>query len=229
MKKIGLLGGVSWHSTIEYYKELNEGIATIKGKAHSAKCIIQSIDFQELKDFQDCYGFDKVPPLIVDIINNLQLAGAECALICANTLNSLNNIVEKQINIPIIDMAEAVSEELVTRRMTKAGLLGTAVTMKANYYRDVLLKKNIELIVPNEEDIEILNNLIYNQLVRGIFSEENKNILKNIAEKMLRKNVHCIILACTELPLLLEESEIGIPLLNTTKIHAAAAIKFAIE
>jgi aspartate racemase len=229
MKKIGLLGGMSWESSLEYYKIMNELVKSKLGGSHSAKCLMHSFDFYEIEELQHKDEWKDLTNLMVKEANNLKMAGAECIVICTNTMHIMAPEIEKNINLPVIHIAEATGDEIVKRNVEKVLLLGTKFTMEGAFYRERLENKGIEVVIPDVEDRKIIHDIIYNELIVGVLKEESKRNYIDIIEKAIVKGITGVILGCTEIPLLIKQSDVNIEVFDTTEIHSKAAIEFAID
>lgn len=230
MKKIGLIGGMSWESTKVYYELINKMIIEKLGKFHSAKCVIDSVDFEEIVHLQHKNDWSSLHKIMVESAQNLERAKAKAILICTNTMHLSCDEIRENTSIPIIHIAEATGEKIQKNNITKVLLLGTKFTMEKDFYKSILKNKfNIEVYIPNEEDIMLVHNIIYNELVKGIFKKESKEVYKNIIKKASIKGIEGIILGCTEIPLLIKQSDVSIPVFDTTKIHAESAVEFLLK
>jgi len=226
MKIIGLIGGISWVSTIEYYRIINEEVNKRLGGIHSAKCIIYSVDLGELKEYQERGDWDSVAKILANAAKSLEKAGADVILICANTMHKVADIIEGEVKVPIIHIADATAEKIKERGLTSVGLLGTKFTMEEDFYKERLRRHGIEVLVPDKKEREIVNSIIYDELVKGIIRDESKQKLINIINRLADRGAQGVILGCTELPLLAKEDDVKIPIFDTTKIHAISAVEF---
>ncbi len=230
MKTIGLLGGVTWHSTLKYYQYINEITGKILGKDHSAKLIIYSFSFEQIKALQKKNDMAALSLLLKDKAGKLKELGAELLLICANTLHMYFQDIEDSVDIKIIHIADAVAEYLVKNEIKTVGLLGTRYTMEKDFYKNRLLDNfGIKTIIPDSDDREMVNQIIYEELIAGIFNQKSRNIILRIMDEQIRSGAEAIVLGCTELPLLIEQKEREYPLLNTTLLHAESAVRQSIQ
>jgi len=229
MKKIGLLGGMSWESSLEYYKIMNELVKSKLGSSHSAKCLMYSFDFHEVEVLQNKGEWKSLTRLMIDESINLKKAGAEFLVICTNTMHLMAPDIEKMTGLKVIHIAEATGDEIVRRNVKKVLLLGTKFTMEGNFYKDILKNKGIEVLVPDEPDRQIIHNIIYNELILGILNPQSKEIYKNIIEKMTSKGVKGVILGCTEIPLLIKDGDVSVEVFDTTEIHSKSAVEYALK
>lgn len=229
MKTIGLLGGTGWESTVEYYKFINREVAKKLGPDHSAKIILFSIDYFEIRSRIDKNDFEGLGKFIAETSKRIEASGADCVLLCANTLHMFAEQVSAQISIPLIHIADATAADIKKRNMKKVGLLGTRPTLEMPFYKNRLKEKyGIEVIIPGEKDIDIIQKNIVNELLRGIFKPEAKAYYLTLMEKMVKMGAEGIIIGCTDIPLLLTQSDTKIILFDTTEIHSKAAAEFAL-
>jgi len=229
MKTIGLIGGTSWVSTLEYYRIINKTVKEKLGKAHSARCILYSVDFEE-DIIQNNYNWDEITKNFINIAKRLDQAGADFILLCANTLHKIAGDVEKNINIPIVHIADVTGEEIKKEGLKKVGLLGTKYTMKEDFYKKRLKEKfGIETVIPDVEEIKIVHDIIIDELTYEIIKKSSKEKYKKIINHLVSKGAEAVVLGCTEIPLLINESDVDIPVFDTTAIHAKAAVEHAIK
>ena len=230
MKTIGLIGGMSWESSAEYYKLINELVKEKLGGFHSAKCILYSVDFDEIEILQRNGKWADLTKLMIGAAKKLELAGADCIVIATNTMHKMADEVQASVKIPLIHIADGTAKEIVSQKIKSIGLLGTKFTMEQDFYKGRLAKKfGLNVLVPDEKDRQIIHNIIYNELCLGkIKASSKKQFIKIIAA--LRKNgVQGIILGCTEIGLLIKQSDVNLPVFDTTKIHAKEAVDFALK
>jgi len=228
MKTIGLIGGISWESTAEYYKILNQKINHRLGGRHSARILMYSFDFDEIYNFNQKDDFDSIRDRLVEEAINLENAGAELLMLCANTAHKWANDVKQKINIPIIHIAEATGRSIIDTGIKKVLLLGTNLTMEGDFIKGKLLSDfGIEVLVPEAKDRNIISNIIYDELIVGEFKESSTNKILSIMNKF--QNVEGVILGCTELPIIIKPKNTTVKLFNTTELHAQAAIDFALS
>ncbi len=226
MRKIGLVGGISWVSTIEYYKLINQGIQKELGGLNYAECIMYSINFGELQKI----GWANSYQLLFNACKTLQEANADCIVLCANTAHMFIDQLQKEISIPIIDIVLETAIEVKKHTINYVGLLGTKVTMEQDFFTKKLEQNNIEVIIPGDQYTrDYIQNTLKNELGKGVFSTETKSKYLFIINKMIDEGAQGIILACTEIPLFLTKEDIRVPVFNTTQIHSNAAINFAIN
>lgn len=229
MKTIGLIGGMSWESTVSYYKIINQTIKEKLGGLHSAKILLYSVDFEEIEKYQANDDWEKSGQVLGEIAKKLEAAGAEFIIICTNTMHKVVPQIEERISIPIIHIADATAEVLINENIEKVGLLGTKYTMTQDFYKSRVTSKGIDVIVPTEEDIEIINNIIYNELCLGIIKPSSRSEYQRIIKNLESQGAQGIILGCTEIGLLISQEDSGLPLFDTTYIHSEKAALFALE
>ncbi|PHO08949.1 aspartate racemase [Malaciobacter canalis] len=230
MKTIGLLGGMSWESTALYYNQINKEIKKQLGGLHSAKVVIYSVDFDEIEKLQHENKWDETAKILSNAAKNIQNAGADFLLICTNTMHKVAPSIQKSIDIPILHIANATGEELQKNSIKKIGLLGTAFTMKQDFYKNTIMNNfDIEVIVPNEEDIKIVHKIIYEELCLGIINESSKKEYLRIVDSLSNKGAEGIILGCTEIGMLVSQKDTSTKLFDTTYIHAIKAVKEALK
>jgi len=229
MKTIGLIGGMSWESTASYYRIINEAVKRKLGGLHSAKIILYSVDFHEIEKYQASGDWNKSAEVLSNVAVLLENMGADFIVICTNTMHKVASDIEKQINIPILHIAEATAEELEKDSVKRAALLGTKYTMTQDFYKQKIQDKNIEVLIPESDDIEIVSDIIYSELCLGIISETSKNEYLRIIDDLAQKGAEAIILGCTEIGLLINQNDTKFKIFDTTKIHAEKAALKAIE
>jgi aspartate racemase len=225
MKTVGLIGGMSWESTIPYYQALNKGINHKLGKNHSAKCLIYSFDFQEIEELQYEGNWDRIHKEMIRAGTILKNGGADFALLCTNTMHKVMDNFEERTGLPLIHIADAVGESINKKSITTVGLLGTIFTMEEDFYRDILEKKyGLKVIIPEKDDRIKINDVIYSELVKGIIKEESRTTYYKIMDDMVEKGAQGIILGCTEIGLLIKEYKKE--LFDSTIIHGEKALEY---
>lgn len=230
MKIIGLIGGMSWESSLEYYRIMNETVKEILGGLHSAKSIMFSYDFKEIEALQRQGKWKELTQSMTDIAKKLEESGAKLIVICTNTMHKVADEMQKNLSIPIIHIADTTAEKIIEGRLQQVGLIGTKFTMEEDFYKDRLKKKhNLEVIVPDANERQVVHDIIYHELVVGELKERSKKDLLEIIQQLKNKGAEGIILGCTELPLLIKQEDIDIPLFDTTTIHARSAVKYALD
>lgn len=229
MKTIGLIGGMSWESTSLYYKTINEYIKNNLGGLYSAKCILYSVNFEEISRLQKSGDWEKCGEILGDIAKKLETAGADYIVICTNTMHKVVPEMKKYINIPVIHIAEAAYGRIAAKGIKNIGLLGTKYTMQQDFYKSILIDKGLNVIIPDEEDIEFINNVIFNELCCGEINPKSKQKFIEIVEKLKKKGAEGVILGCTEIVMLISQKDIDIPVFDTTAIHAETAAQMSID
>ena len=227
MKKIGLIGGMSWESTQEYYKLLNQGVQKKLGGLHSCPCIIESVDFDEIAALQHANDWEALNVRMSEIAVQLEQAGAELIILCTNTMHLCFDSIESAVAAPVIHIADAAGEQLKANVVCKVLLLGTQFTMEKDFYRERLRNRfDIEVVVPGDDDRQIIHQVIYDELVKGVFSDDSRKQYVTIIDKAIKEHeVEGVILGCTEIPLLVRPSDVAILTYDTTQLHALAALK----
>ncbi len=231
MKTIGLIGGMSFESSAEYYRIINEEVRCRMGGNNSARIILYSVNFQEIEDlqFQGSAGWTKLEEEMISIAHRLETAGADCVAICTNLMHRTAPAVKKEISIPLIHIAEETGRAIAEDGLKRVGLLGALFTMKENFYRETLKHKfNLETLIPEEAEMEEVSRIIYKELCQGKFLPESKEYLLEVAGRLGKNGAQAVILGCTELPLVLKNGQGGIPFYDTTAIHAGALAEFAL-
>lgn len=229
MKTIGLIGGMSWESTVTYYKIINETVKEKLGGLHSAKCILYSIDFQEIEECQVNGNWEKSGEILGEAANNLEKAGADFIVICTNTMHKVINQIKEKISIPILHIAEMTAEKILEKGLKNIALLGTKYTMEQDFYKSKLIEKGINVIIPDKNDIEIINKVIYDELCLGTINSNSKKKFLEIVDKLRSKGAEGIILGCTEIGLLIKNEDTDVPLFDTAVIHAEEAAIYSIK
>lgn len=230
MKTIGLLGGMSWESSLNYYKIINEGVKENLGGLHSGKIVLNSVDFEEIEVLQHLGKWNETADILAKEAKNIQKAGADFLLICTNTMHKVADRIEQNIEIPILHIADATAEVLINDGIKKVGLLGTAFTMEQDFYKGRLKDKfSLEVVTPNKNDIEIVHQIIYNELCLGKIKEDSKKKYLRIIDDLVKNGAEAIILGCTEIAMLVEQNDTSTKLYDTTTIHANKAVEYALR
>ena len=229
MKTIGLIGGMSWESTVTYYKIINETVKERLGGLHSAKCILYSMDFQEIEECQANGNWEKSGEILGEAANNLEKAGADFIVICTNTMHKVINQIKEKISIPILHIAEMTAEKILEKGLKNIALLGTKYTMEQDFYKSKLIEKGINVIIPDKNDIETINEVIYDELCLGTINFNSKKKFLEIVDKLRSKGAEGIILGCTEIGLLIKNEDTDVPLFDTAIIHAEQAAIYSIK
>ena len=229
MKTIGLIGGMSWESSIEYYRIINETVREKLGGLHSSKSVMYSLDFAEIEALQHHNRWEEATQLMIDAAQHVQNGNADFVLICTNTMHKMAEDVQKHIDIPILHIADATAEAIKGKGLTKIGLLGTRFTMEEQFYRGRLESKHgLSVIIPSENDREIIHRVIYDELCLGEVKSSSKGKYAAIIDKLIQAGAQGIILGCTEISLLVEEAHSAVPIFDTTLIHATSAVEYAL-
>lgn len=215
MKTIGLLGGMSWESTVTYYRLINTAVKERLGGFHSARCLLHSVDFAEIEACQARGDWGR--------------AGADFLLICTNTMHKVAPQIAEHLSIPILHIAEATADELEERGIRTVGLLGTKYTMQQDFYKDKLLERGLQVLVPGEEEMELVNSVIFDELCKGVVSETSKAAYLSIIARLAEHGAQGVILGCTEIGLLVSQEDTSVPLFDTAYIHASRAAALALE
>ena len=229
LKTIGLMGGMSWESTATYYKIINETVKEKLGGLHSAKCILYSVDFQEIEECQANGNWEKSGEILGEAAYNLEKAGADFIVICTNTMHKVVNQIKEKISIPILHIAEMTAEKILEKGLKNIALLGTKYTMEQDFYKSKLIEKGINVIIPDKNDIEIINEVIYDELCLGTINSNSKKKFLEIVDKLRSKGAEGIILGCTEIGLLIKNADTDVPLFDTAIIHAEQAAIYSIK
>ena len=230
MKTIGLLGGMSWESTLGYYKAINEGINKELGGLHSAKIAMYSVDFEPIEQLQHAGDWNGTAKILSVAAQSIQAAGADFLLICTNTMHKVAKEIGESIRIPILHIADATAEILVNQGVKKVGLLGTAFTMEQEFYKGRLLSQyNLEVLVPNEKDRQIIHKVIYQELCLGKKTAHSKAEYLRVIDGLAAQGVEVVILGCTEIGMLVNQSDTDVKLMDTIAVHAQQAVRYAIS
>ncbi len=229
IKTIGLIGGMSYESTIPYYKIVNDVVNKELGGLHSAKCVLYSVDFEEIEKCQSSGDWQMSADILIDAAKSLERAGADFIVICTNTMHKVTNEIEEKIEIPLLHITTPTIAELNKKNIKTVGLLGTKYTMEQDFYKSKLIDAGIDVIIPNKEDIDIINSTIYRELCLGIVKNNSKNEFLRIIEDLYRQGAEGIILGCTEIGLLIKSEDTDVSLFDTTIIHAESAALCSIE
>jgi aspartate racemase len=229
MKIIGLLGGMSWESTVTYYKIINEVVREQLGGLHSAKVLLYSVDFHEIEACQSAGDWEKSTDILASAAENLEKAGADFIVICTNTMHKVASEIKKRLRIPLLHIAEATAGELRRNNISSAALLGTKYTMQQDFYKGKLAKAGIEVLIPGERDIELVNRVIYDELCLGVISDTSRLELLRIIADLESKGAQAAILGCTEIGLLIRPEDTPLPVFDTTLIHAKKAALLSLE
>ncbi len=229
MKTIGLIGGMSWQSTIEYYRIINNEVNRRTGGKHAAKIIIDSFDFKEVEELMRNEDFAGLTALLVNSAQKLEKAGAELLMIGANTMHFAAEPVQESISIPLVNIVDATIEAIRSKSLTKVGLLGTKFTMEKDFFKQRLLMNGIDVNMPGAEDREFIHQTIFRELFNAHINPESKKRFLSIMDGLANDGAQGIILGCTEIPLLIKQEDTALPVFDTTEIHALAAVEIVLS
>ncbi|MCH8105373.1 MAG: aspartate/glutamate racemase family protein [Proteobacteria bacterium] len=230
MKTIGLIGGMSWESTLFYYRHINEAVRKRLGGLHSAKLLLYSVDFDPIERLQHAGNWDATAKIISGAARSLQAGGADFFLICTNTMHRVAETVAQSVDIPLLHIADGTAAVLKSEQISRIGLLGTSFTMEQAFYKDRLTRQHgIEVVVPDSVDREVVHHIIYQELCLGEVKPASRDRYLHIVDKLVRQGAEGVILGCTEIGMLIEQSDTPVRLFDTTAIHANEAVKFAFD
>ncbi|VAW24277.1 Aspartate racemase [hydrothermal vent metagenome] len=230
MKTIGLIGGMSWESSAIYYEYINKKVRELKGGFHSCKNIMVSVDFAEIEKLQHKNNWKALNKLMVGAAKQLETAGADIIILCTNTMHLCSSEIVKNISTPFLHIAEATGEEIIHKNIKKVALIGTKFTMEKDFYKGFLTDNfEIEVIIPTAKERQLIHDIIYNELVVGEIKDKSRTIYKTIISNLEKCGAKGVILGCTEIPLLISNADVNIPVFNTTKIHAEKAVEWALK
>ncbi|MEE3877742.1 aspartate/glutamate racemase family protein [Vibrio sp. YYF0003] len=229
MKTVGMLGGMSWESTASYYKALNEGVKSRLGGLHSAKICLYSVDFDEIEKLQHQGKWSETALILAEAAKSVERGGADFLMICTNTMHKVVPEIESKISIPILHIADATAESLVQDGVTKVGLLGTRFTMEQDFYKGRISEKfGIDVVVPTADEQTVVHDIIYQELCLGEIKTESRDRYLKIIANLHAQGAEAVILGCTEIALLVKQSDTTVPLYDTTEIHAAHGVEWAL-
>lgn len=229
MKTIGLIGGMSWESTVPYYQQINETIKHRLGGLHSAKIVLYSVDFHDIEQLQHAGNWDAAGMLLADAARSLEAAGSELLVLCTNTMHKVAASIETAVSIPLLHIADPTAEAIKQTGIASVGLLGTRFTMEEAFYRDRLSEHHgLRVIVPNADDRDIVHRIIYEELCLGVVLPQSRGEYRRIMARLASQGAEAIILGCTEITLLVSQTDAMVPLFDTTTIHAKAAAEAAL-
>jgi aspartate racemase len=230
MKTIGLLGGMSWESSLEYYRLLNQLVRERLGGSHSAKIAMVSLDFAAIEQLQMEGDWEGAARIMIASARQIEAAGADLLLICTNTMHLMAEEVQAAIQIPLLHIADATAQAVISQGVQKVGLLGTSFTMEKDFYRGRLEKEHgLEVLVPDQDGRELVHRVIYDELVLGSIREESRKAYRQVIQSLVDRGAQGIILGCTEIGLLIKQPDLSLPVFDTTEIHARAAVAAALE
>lgn len=230
MKTIGMIGGMSWESSLEFYRIINETVKDRLGGLHSAKSIMYSIDFEEVEVLQREDKWDEAALIMIDAAQRVERGGADFIILCTNTMHKLVNEIQASVKIPILHIADATAAAIKARGINKVGLLGTKYTIEGDFYSSRLQDSfGIEIVMPTEQECQVVHDVIYNELCVGKINDPSRAKFIDIINNLIEQGAEGIILGCTEIPLLVKTEDIDVPLFDTTRIHAEAAVDYALR
>lgn len=229
MRTLGLIGGMSWESTVSYYREINEGVKQHLGGLHSARLLLFSVDFHEIEQLQHAGEWEKAGEVLAQAASALERAGAEGLMICTNTMHKVAAQVQSAVSIPLLHIADPTAAAIKAAGLTRIGLLGTRFTMEQDFYRKRLESHGLEVLIPGEEDRAVVHSVIYDELCLGTVREESRKKYLDIIDRLVGNGAQAIILGCTEISLLIRTTDTRVPLFDTTTIHAADAVRWSLE
>ena len=230
MKTIGLIGGMSWESSAVYYEIINREVQQQLGGFHSARCILYSVDFAQIEELQHQDNWEQLNREMATAAQNLEKAGAELIVLCTNTMHLCSEAITRAISSPFLHIADATGMAIKAKGLKKVALLGTRFTMEKDFYKGRLYDKfGIEVIVPDAADRETIHRVIYDELVHGKVKAQSREKFRNIIKKTENAGAEGVILGCTEIPLLIKDTDVAIPVFDTTRIHAEKAVELALE
>ena len=228
MRCIGLIGGMSWESTVLYYQHINQGIKAALGGLHSAKLVLVSVDFAEIERLQHAGTWHEAGEILAQSAQSLQAAGAECVVLCTNTMHKLAQQIQAAVDIPLLHIGDATARAILNQDIGKVALLGTAFTMEQEFYRARLQAHGLEVLLPDAAERADVHRIIYQELCLGEVKAESRARYVSIMLRLVEQGAEAIILGCTEIVMLVGEVDVGVPLFDTTAIHAEAAVAFAL-
>ncbi len=228
IKTIGLIGGTGWVSTLEYYRLINETVGRRLGGLNAARCIVYSVNYAEIDAFNRASDAQGVYHLVRDAAGRLERAGADCLLLCANTLHQFADELAGETHLPLLHIAEATADEIGRRQFHRVGLLGTSMTMEAEFYKERLRRRTIDVRVPEKDDREFIHDTILRELLKNIVAEKSKLRFLRIIRDLADDGAEAIVLGCTEIPLLVQPEDSPLPVINTLHLHCQAAVEYAL-
>ncbi|WP_186564224.1 aspartate/glutamate racemase family protein [Lawsonibacter celer] len=229
MKTIGLIGGMSWESTLTYYQLINEHVKAALGGLHSAKILLYSVDFAEIEACQASGDWDRSAVLLTAAAQSLERAGADFLLICTNTMHKVAGQIQARVGIPLLHIAQATARALIEQGIRRAALLGTKYTMTQDFYQQALRQAGLEVLTPRGGDVELVNRVIYDELCLGVCREESRRAYQDVICGLAAEGAQAVILGCTEIGLLIRPEDSPLPVFDTARIHAAEAARLALE
>lgn len=229
MKKIGLIGGISWVSTVDYYKYINEGVNAKLGGMNFAHLLLHSFNYADIKRNNDAGAWDNTLDMLSEASLNMKDGGAEAIVLCANTMHLVADRLQQRVQLPVIHIAEVTAQAIAAKGIKKVALLGTKFTMEMDFFSDKLRARQIEAVIPAPADRQFIHGTIFSELGCGLVLPETKARYLSIIKSLIAEGAEGVILGCTEIPLLVQQSDLDIPAFDTTRIHADAAVEFITE
>ncbi len=227
---MGLIGGMSWESSLEYYRIINETVKERLGGFHSAKCILYSVDFEEVEKLQHLGDWDELTRLMMDAAQRLERAGADFVMICTNTMHKMADEVQGAIHIPVLHIVDVTAQAIKSNGQTRVGLLGTKFTMEQDFYKGRLRDKHgLDVLIPSSDERQVVHDILYSELCLGEIKELSKGKFKSVIQNLVDRGAQGVILGCTEIPLIVSHDDYEIPVYDTTRLHAQAAVDFAFQ
>jgi aspartate racemase len=228
VKTIGLIGGLSWQSSAEYYRLINELAAERLGGLHSAPCVLYSVDFATIERLQAADEWEAAGTHLAHAASSVQAAGAELLVLCSNTMHKVAEQIEAAVDIPLLHLADVTAAAVLATTVTRVGLLGTSFTMEQDFYRDRLASHGLDVLAPEPEDRAIVHRVIYDELCHGLIRDESRREYQDVIERLTDRGAEGVILGCTEIELLISEADSPLPVFPTTRLHAQAAVDAAL-
>lgn len=229
MKTIGLIGGMSWESSAEYYRLLNEHVKQRLGGLHSAECLMYSVDFEEIERFQSQGKWQEAGERLADVARALEKGGAELIVLCTNTMHKVISSIEEAVSVPVLHIADATAKEIHANHLHTVGLLGTKYTMEQDFYKERIADSGIEVLIPEAAERDMINQVIFDELCLGKINDSSKVAYQQAIQNLINRGAQGIILGCTEIGLLIHDEDAVVPLFDTAKIHVKAAVEKALD
>lgn len=230
MKTIGLIGGMSWESSAQYYRLINQGVRDARGPTASARCLLWSFDFSEIEELQRAGDWARLEELMIDAGQRLVRGGAEALVICTNTMHRMADAVEAGSGVPLLHIADPTGAAVCAAGLAKVGLLGTAFTMEQDFYKHRLARRfGLDVLVPAADDRAEVHRVIYDELVAGVVREESRTVYRQVISRLVAQGAEAVVLGCTEIMLLVSAEDSAVPLFDTTALHARAAVELALS
>ena len=230
MKTIGMIGGMSWESSLEYYRIMNQAVKEKLGGFHSAPCILYSVDFDDVEKLQHKGDWATLTRLMIDAAQRVKKAGADFLIICTNTMHKMADEVQRAIQIPLLHIADVTAEAVKANGQSRVGLLGTKFTMEQDFYKGRLQEMHgIDVLIPEDKERQVIHDILYDELCLGEIKELSRGKFQSIIQNLVKRGAEGVILGCTEIPLIVSQEDFEIPLYDTTALHARAAVDFALQ